>query len=83
MPRLLKYTLVAVPVPVAFAFGFMLSRYLVDRDLRDAESALRKSVANYNASRTEHVARLQHNYDQIQTLIDRLNQQRSIPHGKH
>jgi hypothetical protein len=83
VPRLLRYTLVAAPVPAALAFGFMLSRYLVDRDLREAESALRKSVANYNASRTEHVARLQHNYDQIQALIDRLDQQRSIPHGKY
>jgi outer membrane protein TolC len=83
VPRLVKYGLFTAPLPVAFALGFVLSRYLLDRDLRDAEAALNKSVANYDSSRQEHVARLQHNYDQIQALIDRLDGQRSIPHAKH
>lgn len=83
MPRLAKFSLMGAPVPAAFALGFLLSRYLVDRDLRDAESALSRSVANYNAARAEHVARLQRNYDQIQDLIDRMEQKKRTNYVKH
>jgi hypothetical protein len=84
MPRLVKIALFAAPLPAAFALGFLVSRYLIDRDLRQAESALIRSISNYEAARAEHVARLQEHYSRIQQLIDRIEPQRSTSHvAKH
>lgn len=79
MPRLVKFGLVAAPAPAAFALGFILSRYLIDRDLREAEAALMTSRANYETARAEQVAQLTTYYGRVQNLIDRLEAGRSKP----
>jgi prefoldin subunit 5 len=80
MPRLAKFGLVAASVPTSFALGFILSRYLVDRDLREAEAVLEGSIATYDSARAEQVATLQDHYGRLEQMIARIEQRRATNH---
>ena len=82
MPRLAKFGLLAASVPTSFALGFILSRYLVDRDLREAEAALEGSIAKYDSARAEHVATLEDHYARLEQMISRIEQRRTTNNGR-